>query len=46
MTAFPDMRLAMDDMLMQSDRAEYHWTLIGTNTGPGGGGHKVRKRIS
>jgi len=42
MTAFPDMRVIMDDLLMQGDHAEYHWTLIGTNTGPGGTGHRVR----
>ena len=32
MTAFPDMRLIMDEVLVQGDRIEYHWTLIGTNT--------------
>ncbi len=42
MTAFPDMQLLMDDVLLQGDRAVYHWTLIGTNTGPGGTGHRVR----
>ena len=42
MTAFPDMQLLMDDLLIQGDRAVYHWTLIGTNTGPGGTGHRVR----
>jgi uncharacterized protein (TIGR02246 family) len=42
MTAFPNMQVLMDDVLMQGDRAEYHWTLIGTNTGPGGTGHRVR----
>ena len=42
MTAFPDMRLITDEVLMQADRIEYHWTLIGTNTGPGGAGHRVR----
>ena len=40
MTAFPDMRLVMDEVLVQGDRVEYHWTLIGTNTGPGGAGHR------
>ena len=44
MTAFPDMRLIMDELFMQGDRIEYHWTLIGTNTGPGGAGHRVRIR--
>jgi uncharacterized protein (TIGR02246 family) len=42
MTAFPDLLLLMDDVLVQGDRAEYHWTFIGTNTGPGGTGHRVR----
>jgi predicted ester cyclase len=42
MTAFPDLRVVMDGMLLQGDRTEYRWTLIGTNTGPGGTGHRVR----
>jgi predicted ester cyclase len=41
MTAFPDMRLVMDELLARGDRIEYHWTLSGTNTGPGGTGHRV-----
>jgi len=41
-TAFPDLRLRMEDILMQGERAVYHWTFIGTNTGPGGTGHRVR----
>jgi predicted ester cyclase len=42
MTAFPDMRVIMGNLIMKNDRTEYHWTLIGTNTGPGGTGHRVR----
>jgi uncharacterized protein (TIGR02246 family) len=42
MTAFPDMELQMDDVLIEGDRATYHWTFIGTNTGPGGTGKRVR----
>jgi uncharacterized protein (TIGR02246 family) len=42
MSAFPDLRVVMDNLLVQSDRIEYHWTLTGTNNGPGGGGHRVR----
>jgi predicted ester cyclase len=42
MTAFPDLQLLMDDVLVQGDRAEYRWTFIGSNTGPGGTGHRVR----
>lgn len=41
MTAFPDMRVIMDELRVQGDGAEFHWTLIGTNTGPGGTGHRV-----
>jgi ketosteroid isomerase-like protein len=42
MTAFPDLRVAMDDLLVRGDEAEYHWTLTGTNTGPPEGtGHRV-----
>ena len=42
MTAFPDMRVVMDKILAQGDHAEFHWTLIGTNSGPGGTGQPVR----
>jgi len=42
MTAFPDLQLVMDDILVQGERAVYQWTFIGTNTGPGGTGHRVR----
>ena len=42
MTAFPDMQVLMDDLLVQGDRVIYHWTLFGTNTGPGGTGQRVR----
>ena len=41
MIAFPDMQVLMDDVLV-SEGVEYHWTLIGTNTGPGGTGNRVR----
>ena len=27
---------------MKDSRVEYHWTLIGTNTGPEGTGNRVR----
>ena len=27
---------------MEGVALEYHWTLTGTNTGPGGAGHAVR----
>jgi predicted ester cyclase len=42
MTAFPDMKVLMDDLLVQGDSAVYTWTLVGTNTGPDGSGHRVR----
>ncbi len=42
MTAFPDLAVMMDDLLPRGDVVEYHWTLIGTNTGPSGTGRRVR----
>ena len=42
MTAFPDMQVLLDDLVVRDEGAEYHWTLVGTNTGPGGTGNKVR----
>ena len=42
MTAFPDMVLEMDSLRIDSGAVEYHWTFIGTNTGPGGTGKAVR----
>jgi predicted ester cyclase len=42
MDAFPDLRVAMDDLRLNSDRIEYHWTLTGTHAGPGGSGSAVR----
>ena len=42
MTAFPDMQVLLDEVRVQGERPEYHWTLIGTNTGPGGTGHRIR----
>lgn len=41
MTAFPDLHVAMDNVRMKGTRAEYHWILTGTNTGPGGTGHRI-----
>lgn len=42
MTEFPDLQVVMDDLHMQDDGVIYHWTLTGTNTGPGGIGRSVR----
>ena len=41
MTAFPDLQMLMDDLVVQDDGAVYHWTLVGTKTGPGGTGQRV-----
>ena len=42
MTTFPDLHLVCDEVRGLGERVEYHWTLTGTNTGPGGTGHRVR----
>jgi uncharacterized protein (TIGR02246 family) len=42
MTAFPDLRVTMDAVLREGERAIYRWTLEGHNTGPGGAGAFVR----
>lgn len=42
MTAFPDMVIEMDGLDHVGDQYHYRWTLTGTNTGPGGGGRKVK----
>jgi predicted ester cyclase len=42
MSTFSDMVVTMDDVSRDSDGAKFHWTLIGTNTGPGGTGKRVR----
>jgi nuclear transport factor 2 (NTF2) superfamily protein len=42
MTAFPDMQVLMDDLVTADSAIEYRWTLVGTNTGPGGTGNSVR----
>ena len=42
MTAFPDLVVRMDRLTNRGDRIEYHWTLTGANTGPGGTGRRVR----
>ena len=41
MTAFPDLKISMNDLISRGSRVEYHWTLEGTNTGPGGTGKRV-----
>jgi len=42
MTAFPDLVVKMDRLVVNGVKTEYHWTLMGTNTGPGGTGKFVR----
>ena len=42
MSAFPDLRVCMDDLIETRDSVTYQWTLDGTNTGPGGTGKRVR----
>jgi ornithine cyclodeaminase/alanine dehydrogenase-like protein (mu-crystallin family)/predicted ester cyclase len=42
MTAFPDLRVRMDSLVVESGRVVYRWTLSGVNNGPGGGGRAVR----
>lgn len=42
MVAFPDMVVIMDSLGRAGDRVLYHWTFVGTNSGPGGTGNPVR----
>jgi len=42
MTAFPDMVVKLDSLRTGAGTTRYHWTFIGTNTGPGGSGNAVR----
>ena len=42
MTTFPDMVVTMDKVVYDEEGTKFHWTLTGTNTGPGGTGKRVR----
>jgi predicted ester cyclase len=42
MTAFPDLKVYMDDLVETKGRVTYQWTLDGTNAGPGGTGKRIR----
>jgi uncharacterized protein (TIGR02246 family) len=42
MTAFPDLVVKMDNLTVEGPQVTYHWTLTGTNTGPGATGKSVR----
>jgi len=44
MTAFPDMVVSMDALEQSGGHAVYHWTLTGTDSGPGGSGNAVQLR--
>ena len=42
MRDFPDMTVTFNKLEPQSNVIAFHWTLVGTNTGPGGTGKRVR----
>ena len=42
MTTFPDMIVTFDKLEPPPNAITFHWTLTGTNTGPGGTGKRVR----
>jgi hypothetical protein len=42
MTTFPDMVVTMNKVVHAEEGTKFHWTLTGTNTGPGGTGKRVR----
>jgi predicted ester cyclase len=42
MRDFPDMIVTFDKLEPRGYRTAFHWTLTGTNTGPGGTGKHVR----
>ena len=42
MTAFPDMIVTFDRLVLGVHGIDFHWTLIGTNTGPDGTGRRVQ----
>ena len=42
MRDLPDMIVTMDDVTHATDATTFHWTLTGTNTGPGGTGKRLR----
>jgi len=41
MTSLPDMVLLFDGLEPLGERIRYHWTLIGTDSGPSGSGNQV-----
>ena len=42
MRDFPDMVVTFDKLENTPTGTEFHWTLAGTNTGPGGTGKRIR----
>ena len=36
MTDLPDLKVVLDDLVVEGDTVIFRWTLTGTNTGPGG----------
>ncbi len=42
MRSFPDLAVTMDKLEPDPNGTKFHWTLTGTNTGPGGTGKHVR----
>ena len=44
MSTFPDMIVTFDKLELRGNRTAFHWTLTGTNSGPGGKGKRVRIR--
>ena len=42
MRDLPDMIVTMDDVTNETEAMTFHWTLTGTNTGPGGTGKRLR----
>lgn len=41
MTQLPDMVVVLDSLGHDGDRATFHWTLTGSNSGPGGNGNPI-----
>jgi len=44
MTGYPDLVMEFRGFSTKGERVLYHWTLIGTNNGPGGTGNRVQIR--
>ena len=42
MTGYPDLVVMFNGLEPEGQRVLYHWTFIGTNTGPGGTGNRVQ----